>query len=155
MIEGQTIVPALDRHAFRGEFLDCFALIEDHLVPAIDRAVELGFAKKPPHLFGQKFELARKVVDDERIWLHREHVRPIIDSLASYAEMRGLIGHGVIVDAVLEGRPALSIRPSGISDWRKRIVLSEAETNALLNELRELTTRFRKQALKAQAKRQN
>lgn len=116
MIEGQTIVPALDRHAFRGEFLACFALIEDHLAPAINRAVELGFAKKPPHPFGQKFELVRKLINNERMWRHRADVAAIISKLESFAALRGLIGHGVIDDAVLENKPALSIRAPGNND---------------------------------------
>lgn len=148
MIEGQTIVPALDRHSFRGEFLASFAVIEDHLARAVDRTIELGLAKKPPLLFGQKFALVRKHVNDQRIWRHAAHVAAIISELERFTLLRGLIGHGVIDNAVLGAQPAFSIRQPGNDDWRARKVLSDKEARSLLDDLAQLTKRLERQALK-------
>ena len=145
MIEGQPIFPALDRHSFRGQFLDCFALIEDHVAPVIDRLVALGLAKKAPHLFGQKFDLIRRNIAAQSVWRNCDHVGPIFEDLAPFAALRGLMGHGLIKQATLAEGEALSIEPPGYADWSERKVLTAAECHNLLAKLHDLTKRLLKQ----------
>ena len=151
MIEGQAIVPAFDRYRFRGEFLDCFASIENHSAPALKRLVELGQAKKAPHLFGQKFDLILKAANLERLWLHRQHVSEILEALRPFAELRGLICHAIIESAVVGGLPAIALKPPGNNDWQARKLLTEDEAASLLAELRRLTAKLLKQGLVANA----
>ena len=147
MIEGQAIVPALDLHGFRGQFLDCFALIENHVAPAIDRLVELGIAKKAPHLFGQKFDLISRNIDAQGVWRNRDHVRPLIEELAPFASLRGLVCHGLIKQARLDNVEALSIEPPGGAGWDMRKLITGMECNDLLGTLNDLTKRLLKQRI--------
>lgn len=153
MIEGQAITPAIDRFAFRGQFLDSFAQIEHHLAVAVERAVELGLAKRAPHLFGQKFDLIRKTVTTEGLWEHPEHIQPIIEDLSELAELRGLIGHSIIENAMLHSGPALSIEAPGVSVWKDRRVLTLKECQTMLDVLATLTKRLHKQRIKPQPSR--
>lgn len=148
MLEGQKIVRSLDRHIFRGEFLHHFSLIEHYLAPAILRAVELKLTKKVPHLFGQKFELIRKTVNDPRLWRQSEHVGRVLDELMTMVEIRGLVAHGLITETIDGGRMLLIIQLPNNASWIARIALWEDEAQTLLQDLRKLTERLRKQALK-------
>jgi hypothetical protein len=152
MSEDRITLTELDSDRFRGRFLAYFSRIEDHLAPAIARIVELGYAKKPPHLFGQKFDLISKSVDDENIWQHREHVRSILDELRIFVELRGLMGHGLIERATLVGGKAYSIEPPGQKGWPDRKVLLVSECQQLLDSLNGLTAKLLKQGLKPHSK---
>jgi len=147
MLEGQDISPSIDRHRFRGEFLDCFAQIEHHVHPALERLVKIGVAKKVPYLFGQKFELLRKNVDQTGLWKHRVHVAGILDDLAEFADLRGDIGHGVMGEATVDDETAFFWHPPGMSDWTSRRVMTVPEAEACLSNLRRLTGKFKKQLL--------
>ena len=149
MIEGQPIVEAMDAERFRGEFLGCCALVEDHACAAIERLVQLGKVKKSPFLFGQKFELVRKHADLPGLWTHREHVAQALDHLVPYVELRGTICHAVFSPAFMENQSGISWRMPGERDWRLRRMMTETELLALLSGLRQSVERFLKQRLKA------
>ena len=152
MIEGQAIVPAPEKHSFRGEYLDCFAVIENHLAPVVKRLVELGQAKRAPLLFGLKFDLVLKSIHAEEVWQHREHVAPILEELSQFAAMRGSICHGLMHEASIGGQPALSITPPGSKSWTERKVLTAQECAAMIRALRQLTERLLKQGMKQATK---
>lgn len=149
MIEGQRIVPAFEAHRFRGEYLDCFARIEDHLMPVIERLVKLGEPKKAPHLFGLKFDLVLKSASTEGLWEHRHHVYPILEELKGFAELRGLIGHAMIEPATIGGSPAIILRAPGDASWQSRKVITEDECITLITHLKKITARLLKQRIAA------
>ena len=149
MLEGQAISPAISKFEFRGRFLDCFALLEDHLAAALVRLVERGHCKKAPYLFGDKFELVRTTAAAQGIWQNPQHVTPILESLERFAKIRGLICHGVIEETSLGNEPALSIRGPGQTDFECRRVLTMKECNSTLDELANLTVKLTRQLLKS------
>lgn len=147
MIEGQAITAAFDRHRFRGEFLDCFAIIETHFVPVLDRLVELGQAKKAPHLFGQKFDLVLRLSNLERLWLHRPHIGEILDELRPFVELRGSIAHALFTPIALGKSQAIVLQSPGSDHWQTRKVITEVEAASLIADLRKLTAKLVKQRL--------
>ena len=151
MIEGQLIVPAFEAHRFRGEYLDCFARIEDHLMPVIERLVTMRVIKKAPHLFGQKFDLILKNTSAEKLWQHRDHVIPLLEELQAFAELRGLVGHAIIKEIDFDGCLAISLQKPGDTGWQFRKVITDEECNDLLAQLKRLTTKLLKQRLTVSA----
>ena len=151
MIEGLPIRLGAEKYSFRGEFLDCFARIEHHLAPIINRLVDLGQVKKAPLLFGLKFELVCKTLHSDGIWQNRDHVAPILEELRPFAEMRGLICHGLINDSYIANRPAFSLSLPGVLGCDERTLLSVVECEDIIRNLRKLTDRFLKQRIKTHA----
>lgn len=147
MLEGQPFVADLDGSRFRGEFLQCCALIEHHFCSALDRLVELGEIKKPPHLFGQKFDRVLRSVSVAGVWKHQNHVDAVLRDLQMFIELRGALGHAVITPATVEHEAAISWRPPGSSSWSDRQTMTVTEMGAALKELRKLTEKFLRQPL--------
>jgi len=147
MLEGQSFVIELDAARFRGEFLQCCAEIEDHLCTAIERLVELGEIKRPPFLFGQKFDRVLKSADLPGLWKHRDHAGAVLKELQPFIELRGTIGHAVMSPATIEGQDGLSWRTPGVHDWSARQAITLPEMKAALANLRRLTEKFLKQPL--------
>ena len=147
MIEGQLIVPAFEAHRFRGEYLDCFARIEDHLTPVIERLVKIKELKKAPFLFGQKFDLVFKNSSAEDLWRNRHHVIPILDDLQVFADLRGLVGHATIKEIDFDGCPAISLRNPGDASWQSRRVFTNKECDDIINQLKTLTSKLLRQRL--------
>lgn len=147
MLECQPIEAELGAARFRGEFLQLCALIEDHLCTALDRLVVLGEIKRPPYLFGQKFERVRKSVAIPGLWKHREHVEPVLRELQAFVDLRGTIGHAVMSPATIDGKAAVSWQTPGNRNWSNRKTMTTAEMDQMLAELQRLTEKFRKQPL--------
>ena len=147
MLEGQPIVAEFAGSSFRGEFLQCCAEIEDRLCLALERLVELGEIKRPPYLFGQKFERVKKSVALSGLWKHKDHVGTVFEELQPFVELRGTLGHALMGTAVLEGKSGVSWRVPGDHDWKSRRAMTHAEMQQTLTELRRLTNKFLKQPL--------
>ena len=147
MFEGQRIVPAVEAHRFRGEYLDCFARIEDHLMPVIERLVKIRELKKAPFLFGQKFDLILKNSSADDLWQNRNHVIPILDELQVFADLRGFVGHAIIKKIVFDECPAISLQQPGDTGWQSRRVFTDKECHDMINNLKKLTAKLLKQRL--------
>jgi len=137
----------IDAVRFRGEFLSHFASIEDSLAPALARLVSLGEAKRPPHLFGQKFELARKSGELPGLWKHPKQVMPLLDKISPFAANRGVMCHAIIEEVTdAHGGRYFLIRPPGKQDWDRR-TLSVDEAGEQLRTLKELAEKLTRQVL--------
>jgi hypothetical protein len=149
VFEGQQFIAEPAGPSFRGNFLQCCAEIEDHLCLALERLVELQEIKRPPYLFGQKFDRVLKSVARPGLWQHKAHVESVLLELQPLIELRGMLGHALIRPAMIGDEPGLLFQIPGERDWKSRRAITQSEMTKLLTDLRRLTDKFLKQRLVA------
>ena len=103
-----------DAHAFRGAFLDKFARLERSLGSVLVLASKMpdygAYARKSPHLYGQKIALLRKLVDaNGPLASLRLEIDALLDNLSQYDELRNFMSHAALEVAVTERDETLYI----------------------------------------------
>jgi hypothetical protein len=127
-------------HTFRGGFLQAYGRLEHCLVTALVAAVRQpayhALVSKPPHLLGQRLDLACKLAAHEGPW--QATLRPIIprlEQLKKLSAIRNALSHGALDIAFDEQDQPIYIfrtaQPDGDQVEETRLTLKADETRSI------------------------
>jgi hypothetical protein len=140
------MIPA---HAFRGEFLDLCAQIEQW---ALERIRQVGDDSKTPYLFGQKLKRVGELAADDTVFSRPARVRELLDRLKPFAELRSKLAHSVMqpssqaADAIYAFEVAGAPEPP---DHAGRFWLRTSDMAPLICELKKIRKELSDQKVKA------
>lgn len=129
-------------HAFRGEFIDVCAQVEQWTLKVIKHADPGG---KPPYLFGLKLKRVGEIATTGTLFSKPARVCDLLDQLKPLAELRSQLAHAVVQTPSQGSDPIFAwevAAPDGNRFW-----LKQSEMSSLLGDLKKIRKELTDQKL--------
>ncbi|OYY88875.1 MAG: hypothetical protein B7Y45_14025 [Sphingomonas sp. 28-66-16] len=137
-----------DAHAFRGEYIDVCAQIENWALEMIDEAND---GQKLPYLFGQKLKKVGQLAAGDTLFSKPMRVRELLERLKPFAELRSKLAHALVQPGSPGTDPIFAFEMPGAPsppDDTGRFWLRLSDMNHLISELKKLRKELADQKIK-------